>query len=34
MSNLSVLGGILLSTDHHELDMVVQSEKINVGWIR
>ncbi|MCL2003045.1 MAG: hypothetical protein FWG72_03445 [Oscillospiraceae bacterium] len=30
----SVFGGELLTADHHELDKIEQSEKIQFSWIR
>ena len=34
LAEASVSGGILLTSDHHELDVIEKQEEINFEWIR
>ena len=34
LAEASISGGSLLTSDHHEFDIVEKSEKINIHWIR
>ena len=34
LAQASVLGGILLTADHHEFDVIEEKESISIHWIR